>query len=91
MQKPKLLLYYKESCPYCQKVLNALDDMGKVVPLADIAANPKNRDTLIEIAGRKTVPCLMIDGVPMHESDDIIVWLTEHADFLESDSPLKRL
>lgn len=89
--KPKLLLYYKESCPYCQKVLRALDDMGKKVPLADTAGNPKNRDTLIEVAGRKTVPCLFIDGEPMHESDDIIVWLTEHSDFLESDSPLKRM
>ena len=37
----------------------------------DILADPKEMETLIKVAGRKQVPCLFVDGKPMHESGDI--------------------
>lgn len=38
---------------------------------------------LVYITGRKTVPCLFIDGVPMHESGDIVVWLEKNLERIE--------
>ena len=32
---------------------------------------------LYDKTGRATVPCLLINGDPMHESEDIIKWLQE--------------
>ena len=36
---------------------------------------PGVKDDLIRIAGKGQVPCLIVDGVPMFESDDIIRFL----------------
>ena len=74
----KLELFYKESCPYCQKVLRFIE-MNKIddVELKDIVANPEFRDTLVEVGGKGQVPCLFIDSKPMYESMDIIKFLKE--------------
>jgi glutaredoxin 3 len=90
-KKYKLELYHKDTCPYCHKVLDALAEMGREVPLKSIRDNPKNLEHLIATSGKKQVPCLFIDGEPMHESDAIILWLIEHADTLESTEPMKRM
>ena len=74
----KLELFYKESCPYCQKVLRFME-MNKIddVELKDIVANPEFRDNLLEVGGKGQVPCLFIDSKPMYESMDIIKFLKE--------------
>ncbi len=75
-QMPSLNLYYFDSCPYCQKVLRKIEQLGlKNIEFSDTRANSQHRDKLIKDTGRQTVPCLYIDGKPMHESDDIISWL----------------
>ena len=59
-----LKLYYKETCPFCKKVLRFIEKKGiKDVELVDIKADE--------------VPCLFIDGKPMYESMDIIKFLDE--------------
>lgn len=75
----KLELYYFPSCPYCQKVLNKISDLDiKSVELKNIMENSDDRKKLLADTGRQTVPCLYIDGKPMHESDDINAWLTQN-------------
>lgn len=69
-----LTLFYKPTCPYCVKVLAYMQEQ-------DIACEMKNtmepgvRDELISIGGKGQVPCLIIAGRPMYESDDIIAYL----------------
>ena len=74
-----LELYYYPECPYCQKVLRALDGLGAevvdAVALKDIHADESARQTLIAVGGKQQVPCLFIDGLPLYESDDIVAWL----------------
>ena len=72
-----LELYYYPECPYCQKVLRALDGLGAAdaVVLKDIHADEDARQTLIAVGGKQQVPCLFIDGAPLYESDDIVMWL----------------
>ena len=77
----KLELYYFESCPYCQIVLSALRQTGLEgkVTYVDIHKDHKYKEKLIQLTGRGTVPCLFIDGKPMHESRDIAAWLHKYA------------
>jgi glutaredoxin len=49
----------------------------------DIYEDTNNMQKLMYITGRKTVPCLFIDGDPMHESSDIVAWLEKNLDKLE--------
>ncbi len=75
----KLELYMFETCPYCRRVLNYLDESGRTdVELHNIHKNAADRQRLIEVGGIEQVPCLFVDGVPMYESLDIIDWLKAH-------------
>ncbi len=81
--KKHLDLYYFDSCPYCQRVLRVIDELKIKVNYIDIYDNTANMQKLMAITGRKTVPCLFIDGTPMHESSDIMDWLRANEDQLE--------
>ena len=73
-----LILYYKPTCPYCQKVLTFMESAGITLPLKNIAESINVREELIKIGGKPQVPCLVINGKAMYESDDIITWLKQN-------------
>jgi len=56
-------LYYKKSCPYCQKVLRFMQDNKINLDMSD-TLQPGNQNDLIHIGNK-----------PMYESDDIIAYL----------------
>ena len=72
---PELTLYYFPSCPYCRLVLDCLGRLDLEIPMRDIRSEPGARDDLLQIGGKGQVPCLVIDGKPLYESDDIVRWL----------------
>jgi glutaredoxin len=73
----KLELYHFESCPYCAKVRTFVDQAGikSKITYLDTKKDSKAYDALMKMNGDDQVPCLVIDGKPMLESDDIIDWL----------------
>ena len=76
---PKLDLYMFETCPYCRRVLNAIEESGRTdIELHNIHKSAEDRKMLIEVGGMEQVPCLFIDGKPLYESLDIIAWLKAH-------------
>lgn len=75
---PKLLLYYKPTCPFCQKVLNFMKTEGISLPLKNVDEHQEGRKELMEIGGKAQVPCLIVDGKALYESDDIVAWLKEN-------------
>jgi glutaredoxin len=75
----KLELYYFPSCPFCQKVLKAMEGIDTKITLKNTKANDAYRQELIKLTGKTQVPCLSIDGKPKHESDDIVKWLKANA------------
>lgn len=87
MTEKKLELYYFEQCPYCQVVMQALRVTGleEKVQYFDILDDHKNKEKLIRDTGRATVPCMYIDGKPMHESRDIADWLHRYARELQGE------
>lgn len=73
-----LTLYFMPTCPYCQKVFRYLDSRGITVPKKDTISNPDNKKELLSIGGKTQVPCLVIDGKALYESDDIIKWFEKN-------------
>jgi glutaredoxin 3 len=73
----KLELYHFESCPYCRKVRNYIDQAGirSRITYFDTHKDPAANARLVEMNDDEQVPCLVIDDKPMLESDDIIDWL----------------
>jgi len=80
MSKHKLELYFYFQCPYCQRVLDRIEQLKiqDKVSLKNILEDKSSLDKLITDTGRRTVPCLYIDGKPMHESSDIMNWLSKN-------------
>jgi glutaredoxin len=76
----ELVLYKYDSCPYCRRVMRAIEGLGLEVPTADIMMDRANRTELQAKTGRTTVPCLFIDGTPLFESLDIIAWLEAYSE-----------
>lgn len=74
-----LKLYMFETCPYCRKVIREIESSGRTdVELHDIHKSEADRLYLKLVGGKEQVPCLFIDGKPLYESDDIVMWLREH-------------
>jgi len=79
-EEPLLMLYYSPSCPFSIKVLNYLKAINKTVPMKNIYASPEIKEELKNQGGKLQIPCLMIDGEPLYDSDQIIQWLAANKD-----------
>jgi glutaredoxin len=74
-----LELYTFDSCPYCQRVYRAIDKLGlEGIRLRDILEDESAARTLVEVGGKDQVPCLFVNGKPMYESADIVVFLEKN-------------
>lgn len=75
-----LKLYYKEACPFSQRVLRFIDknDLSDKIDFKDITKEEENLQTLVEVGGKNQVPCLFVDGKPMYESADIVEFLNDN-------------
>jgi len=78
----KLDFYYFDECPYCQIVLEVIEKnaLKSFMTFNNTRKDPSHREKLVKDTGRGTVPCLYIDGKPMHESRDIANWLVKNLD-----------
>ncbi|MCB1116771.1 MAG: glutaredoxin [Chlamydiia bacterium] len=82
-EEHNLILYYKPTCSFCQKVLDYLESIEEEIPLKNIDEDPKAREELLHLGGKTQVPCLFIDDKPLYESDDIIDWIKEKRETFE--------
>ena len=84
VEQVSLELYIRASCPYCQRVMTYLKNTyGKVpksIQVKDIGNNPQYGNELIQVGGKRQVPCLVINGEALYESKDIIEWLKENSE-----------
>jgi glutaredoxin 3 len=81
--KPVILLYYANYCPYSQKVLGYLRQIHKTIPMKDVEGNTEEKKELLRIGGKLQVPCLIVDGKVIYDSNAIIEWLSQHKDLLD--------
>lgn len=73
----KLELYHRKSCPYSKKVRDFIDqnNLKSKVTFLEVDDIPHSTQTLLQLNGKVTVPCLVINGEPLLESDEIISWM----------------
>ena len=83
-QQYTLVLYYTSYCPYCKKVLNYLKQTNRRLSMKDLATDPSAKEELKRIGGKMQVPCLVIDNQALYDSGEIIKWLSQHLDALET-------
>ncbi len=77
-ETPGLVLYYKGTCPYCRRVLRRAEELGVFMELRSTWER-EHRERLVEIGGKRQVPCLLVNGAPMYESAEIIDFLERQA------------
>lgn len=82
MNTPQLQYFYFDGCPFCQMVDKTIKDLKVDVEYKNIHEDQSNLEQLVQDTGRRTVPCLYVDGAPMHESAEIINWLKSNSDDL---------
>lgn len=75
-----LNLFYKPTCPYCARVLQANETIKAPLTLLNVLAATGAMAALMEKGGKTQVPFLEDTdrGVVMYESNDIITYLSEH-------------
>lgn len=70
------ILYESPYCPYCIKVEMFMRSHGITCEKRN-TNYPAIEDELIRVGGKRQVPCLVIDGKALYESDDIIAYMRE--------------
>jgi glutathione S-transferase len=72
-------LYVRDGCPFCQKVLDVIAQMGLVenkrIRVVDAAPGTPGRRVVEKVGGKAMVPFLIDGDFAMYESDDIIEYL----------------
>ncbi|MGB3212857.1 MAG: glutathione S-transferase N-terminal domain-containing protein [Desulforhopalus sp.] len=75
-------LYMSNSCPFCQKVLRAVQQFGleegKDFTTIDAAIGTPGRKVVLSVGGKGMVPFLIDGETSMYESNDIIAYLKEN-------------
>ena len=75
----KLELFVGTTCPYCHLVQKEIGRQGRTdVRICNIDLSTENQKRLVEVGGKRQVPCLFIDGSPLYESQDIVKWLRKN-------------
>jgi len=75
-----LTLYYKPTCPFCQRVLQVAENLKIEFDLKDISEDEKARLELVEKQGEEEVPYLVDTekNMVVDESNDIIEYIREN-------------
>lgn len=73
-----LELYYRNFCGYSRKVLDYMEEHGITMVTHCLQTEKGSEQRLVELGGKAQVPCLIIDGKALYESDDIIAYLAEN-------------
>jgi glutaredoxin len=57
-------------------VKKEIEKQGRTdVAYCNIDQSEAELQRLVEVGGKKQIPCLFIDGKPLYESKDIVAWL----------------
>ena len=75
---PELKLYSNPGCPFCRKVTSFMDSTGIELDIEDPYSSRAALAAFRDFSGGTQIPCLSINGEPMLESDDIIIWMQEN-------------
>jgi glutathione S-transferase len=77
MSDPDITLYRLQACPFCERVVRALDEYGLDYRSRFVEPMHGDRDVVKRLTGKRTVPALVDEstGVTMSESANIVGYL----------------
>jgi len=72
-----ITLYRLQACPFCERVVRVLNDLGIPYRSRFVEARHSRRDAVKRLTGSRTVPAIVDDrtGVTMSESANIVQYL----------------
>lgn len=69
---PAVKMYTTQVCPYCQRAKALLKQRGvERIEEIRVDLNPAERDTMVQITGRRTVPQIFIGDTHVGGCDDL--------------------
>ena len=73
----RLTLYRLQACPFCERVVRRLDELGVEYESRFVEPRHSDRDVVKRISGKRTVPAIVDPntGVTMSESANIVSYL----------------
>lgn len=73
----RLTLYRLQACPFCERVVRRLDELGVEYESRFVEPRHSDRDVVKRISGKRTVPAIVDPntGVTMSESANIVAYL----------------
>jgi len=77
MSAPSITLYRLQACPFCERVVRTLDDLGIEYRSRFVEPMHSERDIVKRLTGKRTVPAIVDEetGVTMSESANIVAYL----------------
>ncbi|ADJ14210.1 glutaredoxin family protein [Halalkalicoccus jeotgali] len=74
---PPITLYRLQACPFCERVVRALDEHGLAYRSRFVEPMHSERDVVKRISGKRSVPALVdaTTGVTMSESANIVAYI----------------
>jgi len=77
MLDPDITLYRLHACPFCERVVRALDAHGLEYRSRFVEPLHSDRDVVKRISGKRTVPAIVDEntGVTMSESANIVEYV----------------
>ena len=77
MSEPAITLYRLQACPFCERVVRALRELGLDYRSRFVEPLHSKRDAVARITGKRTVPAVVDanTGVTMSESANIVAYL----------------
>jgi glutathione S-transferase len=72
-----IVLYRLQACPYCERVVRVLDDLGLDYRSRFVEPMHAERNVVKRLTGKRTVPAVVDErtGVTMSESANIVDYL----------------
>ena len=70
---PAVKMYTTQVCPYCQRAKALLKQRGvEQIEEIRVDLHPAERDTMVQLTGRRTVPQIFIGDTHVGGSDDLV-------------------
>jgi glutathione S-transferase len=75
--EPPITLYRLQACPFCERVVRRLNELGLDYRSRFVEARHSRRNEVKRVSGKRTVPALIDEstGVTMSESGLIVEYL----------------
>ncbi len=78
-------LYVKSTCGFSLKARNARENfhLADAIALKNVDEDASAKAELIKVGGKDQAPCLVVDGKPMYEADDIVKAMIDSVAYLK--------